>query len=83
MVEKTLYETAVTVSNHGRITIPASLRKRYGIKDGDLITIIDDEGTLRIIPLLDIDSLRANSYTVAEIVRIQGESRKDELEREG
>jgi hypothetical protein len=53
------------------------------VDDGDRVTFIEDEGTLRIIPLLDLESIRASSYTVAEMARVQGESRKDELERDG
>jgi AbrB family looped-hinge helix DNA binding protein len=83
LVEKLSNESAVTVSNHGRVTIPAMLRKKFSIKDGDRVTFIEDEGTLRIIPLLDLESIRSSSYTVAEMERVQAESRKDELERDG
>ena len=75
-----IVEASPLSSKDGKTSLQES---EYGIKDGDQITIIDDEGTLRIVPLLDIDTLRANSYSVAEIARVQGESRKDELEREG
>ena len=43
--------TIVNISNHGRITIPSKLRKKYGWNDGDKVIIIDDptEG-IKILP---------------------------------
>lgn len=34
----------LVVSNHGRITLPAGTRKRFGIKPGDVV-IIEDRGS--------------------------------------
>ena len=33
--------TIVSISHHGRITIPSEIRKKYGWKDGDKVMIID------------------------------------------
>lgn len=34
--------------NHGRLSIPGKLVKKYGIKDGDTVIFIDDEKGIRI-----------------------------------
>ena len=33
--------TVVNITNHGRITIPSEIRKKYGWSDGDKVIIID------------------------------------------
>ena len=43
---------AVKVSAKGWIVIPADIRKRYGIKPGDEVHIVDYAGTLVIVPKL-------------------------------
>ena len=45
--------TIAKISNHGRITIPSELRKKYGWKDGDKVIIIDDptEG-VKVLPYI-------------------------------
>ena len=43
---------AVKVSAKGWIVIPADIRKRYGIKPGDKVHIVDYAGTLVIVPKL-------------------------------
>jgi len=75
-------DRTVMISNHGRVTIPAPLRKRYGLKDGDYVIFIEDEGTLKIIPVESIEKLRENSYTAEEMAKSMKESRQEELERE-
>ncbi len=52
--------TTVNISNHGRITIPSEIRKKYGWKDGDKVMIIDHplEG-IKILPHLTEESLES------------------------
>ncbi len=45
--------SAVKVSAKGWIVIPADIRKRYGIKPGDEVHIVDYGGTLVILPKLE------------------------------
>lgn len=42
-------ETAVT--KKGQTNIPAAIRKRHHIKEGDRLVWIDDGETIRIVPL--------------------------------
>jgi len=46
-----------TVSKKGLMTIPSEVRRKYGLKDGDKVRVIDQGGLLIIIPLTDIKTL--------------------------
>ena len=81
-VEKIIEEKQVTITNQGMITIPAAFRKSYHLKDGDKILVIEDEGTLKLIPLKDEDELRKNSYSTKEMLEQMEKSKAEELSRE-
>ena len=82
VLDKIINEKEVTITNRGMITIPAAFRKNFNLKDGDKVLIIEDEGTLRIIPIKDPETLRLNSYNTEEMKKEMNKSRKEELERE-
>ena len=75
-------DNVVKVTNRGMITIPASLRKKYGLRDGDQVIVVEDEGMLKIIPLESIESLQNRSITTKEMLEILKRSREEELELE-
>jgi AbrB family looped-hinge helix DNA binding protein len=51
------------VTRHGQITIPASVRKRLGIEEGDLVEIeIDDEKAV-LVPKKLVDKSQAYFWT--------------------
>ena len=81
-VKKIIEEKKVTITNKGMITIPAAYRKSYGLKDGDKVLIIEDEGTLKIIPLKDVDELKRKSYNTKEMLNQMKKSKTEELSRE-
>ena len=41
----------VKVSHNGKITIPANMRRVFGIKDGDKVKLVLEKDGIRIIPL--------------------------------
>ena len=43
-------KTASTISSKGQIVIPASLRKRYGLKEGVTVLFREDRGRLVLEP---------------------------------
>jgi AbrB family looped-hinge helix DNA binding protein len=77
--------TIVNISNHGRITIPSEIRKKYGWKDGDKILIIDHplEG-IKILPHLSEAKMESilDEETGIKIVEEISKERKKELENE-
>jgi len=77
--------TIVKLSNHGRITIPSEIRKKYGWKDGDKIIIIDHplEG-IKILPHLSDKKIQSilNEETGIKIVEEISKERKKEIENE-
>ncbi|TSE00027.1 AbrB/MazE/SpoVT family DNA-binding domain-containing protein [Skermania sp. ID1734] len=37
------------LNSKGQVTIPAALREKYGLREGDEVDVIDDENGLRIV----------------------------------
>lgn len=81
-VKSIIKEKVVTITNQGMITIPAAFRRIYGLKDGDKALIVEDEGTLKIIPIKKIEELRKSSYNVKAILFQMEKSKKEEILRE-
>jgi AbrB family looped-hinge helix DNA binding protein len=81
-LEKMREMKAVTITNRGMVTIPAVYRKAYHLKDGDRVWIIEDEGTLRIIPIKTVEELRQDSYTAQEMLTSMEEAKREDLELE-
>ncbi len=78
-----MIEKSVKVTNKGMISIPAMIRKKYKIKDGDYVLIKEDQdGIIRLIPIKSIEILRKNSLSVEESREIFAESRKEDRELE-
>ncbi|MBD3339659.1 MAG: AbrB/MazE/SpoVT family DNA-binding domain-containing protein [Candidatus Lokiarchaeota archaeon] len=77
--------TIVKISNHGRITIPSEIRKKYGWKDGDEVIIIDHplEG-IKILPCLSEKRMQSilDRDMGVEIVKDISKERRMEIERE-
>jgi len=60
-----------TVTRKGQVTIPAPLRKKYGIKEGMRIEVMDAQPglVLRLIPRMeDLAGIDAGKYTYEEMV---------------
>ena len=75
-------EKPVKVTNNGMITIPATFRKRYNLKDGDKVLILEDAGMLKIVPIREISELRKESYTSKDMKVLSEELKSEELKRE-
>ena len=73
----------VKITNNGMINIPAKLRKKFQITDGDFVLIQEEEDYMKIIPLESVESLRARSpYTAQEMLELLEKSKAKELELE-
>ncbi len=81
-IDQIAKEKEVLITNRGMITIPARFRKSYNLKDGDKVLIIEDEGTLKIIPLRLSEELRKDSYTTVEMLDHIEKTKNEDLKRE-
>ena len=78
-----MVEKSVKVTNKGMISIPSSIRHKYNIKDGDYVLVQEDEdGTIKLIPIEPIDSLRKKASTVEDSRDDFLKSRKEDKELE-
>jgi AbrB family looped-hinge helix DNA binding protein len=44
------------LNSKGQVTIPAELRRRHGLHEGDEVEVVEDGNTLRIVPVDDSPS---------------------------
>jgi antitoxin PrlF len=56
--EESAMQEDLVVSARGQITLPATLRKRFGIRPGDVVIVQDRDGELVLKPaaVLEIDT---------------------------
>ena len=45
-------ETTIQIRQRGTVTIPADLREKYGIREGDTFRLIDLDGILVLTPMV-------------------------------
>ena len=51
----------VVLGESGRIVLPAAIRKKYGLKSGDRLTVIEDDGSIRLLSMkMALDEVRAS-----------------------
>lgn len=72
----------VKVTNKGMITIPSDYRKKYHIRDGDKIAVLDDDEGLRLVQVKSIEEIRENSVFADKLLEIMHHAKKTELELE-
>lgn len=73
---------ALKISNKGSVTIPAELRKRYNLRAGSKVVIVDYGGVLTIVPAVD-DPIKQGYGFLKGKSSITDDLRKDrELERQ-
>jgi AbrB family looped-hinge helix DNA binding protein len=70
----------LVVSNRGQLTLPANLRKRFGIKDGGVVILEERGNELVLKPAM---VLEVEMYTDDQISEWDQADRLDEAERQG
>ena len=68
----------LVVSGRGQITLPAALRKRFGIRPGDIVIMEDRDGEIVLKPAA---VLEIEVYTDEQISHWDEEDRLDPEER--
>jgi len=68
-----------TVTRRGQTNIPAAIRRRHDIKEGDRITWLDDGETIRIVPVPadPISALRGSGRGRSLLDALLSDRRKD------
>jgi AbrB family looped-hinge helix DNA binding protein len=46
----------VRLNSKGQVTIPAALRAKHGLHEGDEVDVVEDGGVLRIVRVLDAET---------------------------
>jgi AbrB family looped-hinge helix DNA binding protein len=63
-----LAETA-TVTSKSMVTIPSSIRRKYGIKDGDKVQFVEVDGAVMMIPVKSLTEMRGLDKAHAKALR--------------
>jgi AbrB family looped-hinge helix DNA binding protein len=71
-------DTTVQIRKRGTVTLPANLRKKYGIREGDTYRVIDLGGTFVLAPMMATVSELAREI---ERVRVEAGLSTEELLR--
>ncbi len=51
----------VVLGESGRIVLPAAIRKKYGLKSGDRLSVIEENGSIRLMSMkMALDEVRAS-----------------------
>ncbi|TFH31109.1 MAG: AbrB/MazE/SpoVT family DNA-binding domain-containing protein [Promethearchaeota archaeon] len=65
------------------VTIPIELRKKYNNQEGCEVAIIEVNGEIQLLPILELKEMRTLLPAREEMKKIYLETRKEELEIEG
>ena len=77
--------TITTVSSKGWVVIPAELRKKYDLRPGARVVLVDYGGVLAIVPAMS-DSVKESAGILkggASLTKALLRERAEELKREG
>ena len=56
------------IRSNGQITLPASARRKAKLKEGDLLEVlVEEDGSIRLIPKSPVDRALAEKYQLADI----------------
>jgi AbrB family looped-hinge helix DNA binding protein len=76
--------TSLKVSARGAIVLPAPLRKKYRLKPGAQVGVVDDDAGIRLVPLSDnpIKALRGSLKTGKPTMALLREGRRADEKHE-
>jgi AbrB family looped-hinge helix DNA binding protein len=73
-------QKSVIVNNKGMITIPAKIREKYNLQPGSEVSVLEIDGNILIIPIVDPESLR--KVDLATMAQVFEKHQEEELELE-
>lgn len=71
-----------TVTSKSMVTIPSSIRRRYGIKNGDKVQFVEVDGVVMMIPVRNLSEMhgldRRDAKALIEGIRELNRERRKE-----
>jgi len=56
------------VRSNGQITLPAPTRRKAKLNEGDLLEVlVEEDGSIRLVPKLPVDRALAEKYQLADV----------------
>ena len=56
------------IRSNGQITLPAGMRRKANLKEGDLLeAVVEEDGTIWLVPKIPIDRALAEKYQLMDI----------------
>lgn len=56
------------IRSNGQITLPAAIRRKAKLQEGDLLeAIVEDDGSVRLVPKTPVDRKLAEQYQLKDI----------------
>jgi len=71
---------SISINKKGMITIPVDLRDKYHMQAGLRVSILEVNGHLEIVPIVDLDELKKRD--VAEIMKVMENAHDQEVRLE-
>jgi AbrB family looped-hinge helix DNA binding protein len=75
-----------TITGKGTVTIPAEIRRKYGLKKGSHVKFIETDGGILLVPIIPLENLfgvdREAKETVYQMIRELQEERGRLLRRD-
>jgi len=68
-----------TVTEKGMITIPADIRRKYAIKKGSKVRLIEQANGILIVPIPRFEDLFGIDPTMKEVAKAISEGRREEI----
>jgi AbrB family looped-hinge helix DNA binding protein len=79
-------DLSYTITEKGTVTIPAEIRRKYGLKKGSRVKFIETDGGILLVPIIPLEDLfgvdRDAKETVYRMVRELQEERRREASEE-
>ena len=65
------------VRSNGQITLPAPIRRKAKIAEGDLLeAVVEPDGTIRLVPKLAVDRSLAEKYQLDDVAWAEKQKNK-------
>lgn len=75
-------EYTSTVTEKGTITLPAGIRRKYSLRKGSKVRILEDEKGILIVPIPRLEDLFGVDPSMREVAEAISEGRREEAELE-